>query len=230
MAKSTYRGRWQEVVNRTSLVLKLLTCAQRGAIIAAPTFALPEVPGGDRNGDYRFTWIRDAAFTVYAFPRIGHIDEANAFLLWLSQRAIERPRADDTLQIVYGLDGKVGLTDISLEHLSGYKASRPVRIGNAASGQLQLDIHGALMDAIYLSDKYGEQVSWQIWGSIIQAMAWLEKNWQQADEGIWEIRAQRQEFLHWRLMCWVAFERTLRMAQKRSLPCPVERWTAVRDV
>jgi GH15 family glucan-1,4-alpha-glucosidase len=229
VAKTSYQGRWREVVNRSSLVLKLLTCAGHGAIVAAATFGLPEVAGGDRNWDYRFTWIRDAAFTVYAFLRIGHVDEADAFMRWLRDRAVERSSEDGTLQLMYRLDGGTDFTETSLEHLRGYKESRPVLIGNAAKDQLQLDIYGELMDAIYLSDKYGEQISWQAWGGITKSLSWLESNWEQTDEGIWEIRGERQEFLHSRLMCWVAFDRAVRLARKRSLPGPVEHWVTIRD-
>jgi len=227
-ARSTYRGRWRDMVNRSALVLKLMTSAKYGSIIAAPTFGLPETIGGVRNWDYRYTWIRDAAFTVYAFLRLGHTAEANAFMRWLAARGAESGH-DGHLDLMYGLDGHRQLTETELPHLSGYENSRPVRIGNGAAGQLQLDIYGELMDAAYLSDKYGEQISHDAWLGITRSMDWLAENWEQPDEGIWEVRGGRQHFLHSRLMCWVALERAIRLARKRSLPAPLLRWAEARD-
>jgi GH15 family glucan-1,4-alpha-glucosidase len=228
LGRSTYRGRWRETVNRSALVLKLLTSSEHGSMIAALTFGLPEKIGGIRNWDYRYTWIRDAAFTVYAFLRLGHVDEANAFVRWLEERQI-RCGNDGTLHLMYAMDGGGGFIETELPHLRGYRGSVPVRIGNAASGQLQLDIYGELMDALYLSDKYGEQVSWQTWLSITHSMEWLARNWQRADEGIWEGRGGPREFLHSRLMCWVAFDRAIRLARKRALPGPLVEWLQTRD-
>ena len=227
-AHSTYRGRWRDMVNRSALVLKLLTSGEHGSIIAAPTFGLPEAIGGVRNWDYRYTWIRDAAFTVYAFLRLGHTREANAFMRWLAARGAETGH-DGHLDLMYGFDGHRQLDETELPHLSGYENSRPVRIGNGAAGQLQLDIYGELMDAAYLSDKYGEQISHDAWQGITRSMDWVAENWEQPDEGIWEVRGGRQHFLHSRLMCWVALERAIRLARKRSLPAPVPRWANARD-
>src|SRR5712675_3572806 len=226
--RSTYRGRWREVVNRSALVLKLLTSNEYGSMVAALTFGLPEEIGGIRNWDYRYTWIRDAAFTVYAFLRLGHVEEANAFVRWLGERE-SRCGADGTLHLLYTLDGRGVLTEAELPHLRGYRGSAPVRIGNAALKQLQLDIYGELMDALYLSDKYGEQVSWQTWLGITRSMKWLTHNWQRPDEGIWEGRGRRQEFLLSRVMCWVAFDRAIRLARKRGLPAPLVDWLETRD-
>ncbi len=225
--RSTYRGRWREIVNRSALVLKLLTSSEHGSIIAALTFGLPEEIGGIRNWDYRYTWLRDAAFTVYAFLRLGHVEEANAFVRWLGERE-SRCGADGTLHLMYTIDGRGELTEAELPHLRGYRGSAPVRIGNAAQEQLQLDIYGELMDALYLSDKYGEQVSWQTWLGITRSMEWLAHNWKRADEGIWEVRGGRREFLYSRLMCWVAFDRAIRLARKRSLPAPLVDWLETR--
>ena len=197
-------------------------------MVAAPTFGLPEQVGGSRNWDYRYTWIRDAAFTLYALIRIGHTAEVSAFMRWLGERA-DRWRGDGTLQLMYGIDGREDLTEIELPHLSGYASSIPVRIGNAAYTQLQLDIYGELMDALYLSDKYGEQVSWRAWEGVTHTLTWLEANWQRPDEGIWEVRGGQRHFLHSRLMCWVAFDRAVRLARKRSLPAPLVRWSDTRD-
>jgi GH15 family glucan-1,4-alpha-glucosidase len=226
--RSTYRGRWREIVNRSALVLKLLTSSEHGSMIAALTFGLPEEIGGGRNWDYRYTWIRDAAFTVYAFLRLGHAEEANAFVRWLGERE-SGCRTDGTLDVMYAVDGRGDLTEAVLPHLHGYRGSVPVRIGNAARAQLQLDIYGELMDALYLSDKYGEQVSSQTWLGIARSMGWLARNWQRPDEGIWEVRGGRRDFLHSRLMCWVAFDRAIRLARKRSLPAPLVEWDQIRD-
>jgi GH15 family glucan-1,4-alpha-glucosidase len=226
--RSTYRGRWREVVNRSALVLKLLTSNEYGSMVAALTFGLPEEIGGIRNWDYRYTWIRDAAFTVYAFLRLGHVEEANAFVRWLGERQ-SQCGTDGTLHLMYTMDGRGVLTETERPHLRGYRGSVPVRIGNAALKQLQLDIYGELMDALYLSDKYGEQVSWQTWLGIMRSMGWLTHNWQRPDEGIWEGRGRRQEFLLSRVMCWVAFDRAIRLARKRGLPAPLVDWLETRD-
>ena len=226
--RSTYRGRWREIVNRSALALKLLTSSEYGSIVAALTFGLPEEIGGTRNWDYRYTWLRDAAFTVYAFLRLGHVEEANAFQRWLGERG-SRCGADGTLHLMYTMDGRDVLTETELSHLCGYRGSVPVRVGNAAPEQLQLDIYGELMDALYLSDKYGEQVSWQTWLGVTRSMKWLAHNWQRPDEGIWEVRGGRREFLYSRLMCWVAFDRVIRLARKRGLPAPMVDWLEIRD-
>ena len=227
-ARTSYRGRWRDVVSRSALALKLLTSAEHGSIIAAATFGLPERAGGSRNWDYRFSWLRDAAFTIYAFLRIGHTSEASAFMRWLSKRE-GSASGDGRMQLMYGVDGRENLDETELAHFCGYQDSRPVRIGNAAREQLQLDIYGELMDAAYLSDKYGEQISWQGWQSVTRSMEWLRGNWQQPDAGIWEVRGEPQHFLHSRLMAWVAFDRAIRLARKRGLPAPIVEWMAVRD-
>jgi GH15 family glucan-1,4-alpha-glucosidase len=228
LRRSTYRGRWRETVNRSALALKLLTSNEYGSMVAALTFGLPEDIGGIRNWDYRYTWLRDAAFTVYAFLRLGHVEEANAFVRWLGERG-SRCGADGTLKLMYAIDGREVLTEAEMPHLRGYRGSVPVRIGNAASEQLQLDIYGELMDALYLSDKYGEQVSWDTWLGIMRSMEWLARNWQRSDEGIWEGRGGRREHLHSRLMCWVAFDRAIRLSRKRALPAPLVDWMQTRD-
>jgi GH15 family glucan-1,4-alpha-glucosidase len=227
-AKSKYKGRWREIVNRSALMLKLLTSREHGSLIAAPTFSLPEEIGGVRNWDYRFTWLRDATFTLYALIRLGFVEEAEAFIGWLKGRL-----GDDAergpLQVMYGVDGRQKLDEQTLDHLQGYEHSRPVRIGNAAYQQLQLDIYGETMDSIYLASKYGDPISNEGWQEVRRILAWLGKNWQRPDEGIWEVRGGAREFLHSRLMCWVAFDRALRLAQKRSLSGPLEEWLHTRD-
>ena len=227
LRQCTYDGRWREEIYRSALVLKLLTYEPTGAIIAAPTTSLPESIGGVRNWDYRYTWIRDAAFTVYAFLRLGFTEEAKDFIQWLEARSHDRD--NDTLQIVYGIDGTKNLTERTLDHLDGYCGSRPVRIGNAAADQLQLDIYGELMDAAYLSNKYSEPISHDLWTELRDLINWVCDNWQRKDEGIWEVRSGRRHFVFSKLMCWVALDRGLRLADKRSFPADRQRWLECRD-
>ena len=228
IAKSKYKGRWRETVHRSALILKLLTSQKHGSLIAAPTFSLPESIGGVRNWDYRFTWLRDATFTLYALIRLGFVDEAEAFIQWLKGRLSDDAQ-HGPLQVMYAIDGRQQLDEIVLEHLSGYENSRPVRIGNAAYQQLQLDIYGEMMDSIYLANKYGDPISYAGWEAVQRMLEWLSKNWRRPDEGIWEVRGGAKEFLHSRLMCWVAFDRALRLAQKRSLSGPLDAWQRTRD-
>ena len=228
IAKSNYKGRWREMVNRSGLMLKLLTSREHGSIVAAPTFSLPEQLGGPRNWDYRFTWLRDSAFTLYALIRLGFVEEAEAFIRWLKGRIGDDAKRGP-LQVMYGIDGRQKLDELMLDHLTGYENSKPVRIGNAAYQQLQLDIYGEMMDSIYLANKYGDPISYAGWQEVQRMLKWLGKNWQRPDEGIWEVRGGPREFLHSRLMCWVAFDRALRLAQKRSLSGPLGDWLRIRD-
>jgi GH15 family glucan-1,4-alpha-glucosidase len=228
IAKSNYRGRWRETVNRSALMLKLLISRKNGSLIAAPTFSLPENIGGVRNWDYRFTWLRDATFTLYALIRLGFVEEAEAFIDWLKDRLGDDAQRGP-LQVMYGLDGRQKLDEITLDHLCGYENSRPVRIGNAAYQQLQLDIYGEMMDSIYLANKYGRSITHVGWQDVQRILEWLGKNWQRPDQGIWEIRGGAKEFLHSRVMCWVAFDRALRLAVKRSLAGPLDVWRRTRD-
>lgn len=228
VARSDYRGRWREMVNRSALTLKLLTSLPHGSIVAAPTFGLPEEIGGERNWDYRYTWIRDASFTLYALIRLGYTEEAAAFMRWIGSRAGEL-NPDGSLQVMYGIDGRHKLTEKILPHLEGYRKSSPVRIGNGAYNQLQLDIYGELMDSVYLYDKYGEPIHYDLWANLVRLIDWVCRNWRKKDEGIWEIRSGRQEFLYSRLMCWVAVDRGIRLVRKRSLPAPLDRWYKARD-
>jgi GH15 family glucan-1,4-alpha-glucosidase len=226
-AKSNYKGRWREIVTRSALLLKLLTSRTHGSIIAAPTFGLPERVGSSRNWDYRYTWMRDSAFTLYAFMRLGYTDEARSFMMWLRDR-IDLKSKNGPLQVMYRADGGKDLEEISLEHLAGYRKSLPVRIGNAASKQLQLDIYGELIDAIYLAIKYGNAPTYDGWKRLSGLVAYVAKNWKRPDEGIWEVRGGRRKFLHSRVMCWVAVDRALRLADKRSLPAPMQKWQQLR--
>ena len=228
IARSTYTGRWREMVHRSALILKLLTYEPTGAIVAAPTTSLPEGIGGERNWDYRFTWIRDAAFTLYALLRIGFTEEAEAFMGWIQERAHEL-NADGSLQIMYGIDGRHDLSEEHLSHLKGYMDSAPVRIGNGAYDQLQLDIYGELMDSVYLYNKYGSPISYDLWVQLRKLVNWVADNWKKTDEGIWEVRGGKREFVYSKLMCWVALDRGLRLADKRSFPADRERWMAIRD-
>jgi len=226
--ESPYQGRWREMVSRSALTLKLLTSRVHGAMVASPTFGLPEHVGGERNWDYRYCWIRDASFLIYAMMRLGHMGEARAFMDWIEARCGEL-NADGSLQIMYGLDGRHALPEETLPHLEGYGRSAPVRIGNAAAGQLQLDIYGELLDSVYLYNKYGEPISYSLWRNMVQLVDWVCRHWQEPDEGIWEVRGGRKEFVHSRLMCWVALDRALRIARDRSFPAPLSEWIRVRD-
>lgn len=226
--RSTYRGRWREPVMRSALVLKLMTSIRHGSMVAAATFGLPEVLGGSRNWDYRATWIRDASFTVYALMRLGYTDEAKAFTRWSADRP-KHSTAEGHLHIMYALDGSLIDEETDLDHLSGYAASQPVRIGNAAATQLQLDIFGALLDSIYLSNKYGEAISHADWVGVCKVVNYVCDNWQLPDAGIWEGREEPREHLHSQLMCWVAVDRAIRLASKRSLRAPFARWIDARN-
>ncbi|WP_181305115.1 glycoside hydrolase family 15 protein [Rufibacter sp. XAAS-G3-1] len=227
IAQSTYTGRWRDTVNRSALVLKLLASHNHGSIIAAPTFSLPENIGGGRNFDYRFTWIRDASFSVYALIRLGYTKEAGAFMHWV-EKVCQEIKGQGRLGIMYSLDGHQELEEKELTHFEGYKKSSPVRIGNDAHAQLQLDIYGELMDSVYLSDKYGDPISYDFWESLGKHLDWLALNWDQPDEGIWEVRGGRKKFLYSRLLCWVAFDRAIRIGTRRSFPLK-EAWRTERD-
>ncbi|AQS88657.1 glycoside hydrolase 15-related protein [Neoasaia chiangmaiensis NBRC 101099] len=229
VGRSTYHGRWYEQITRSTLALKLLTSAEHGSMVAAATFGLPEDPGGVRNWDYRYCWIRDASFMVYAFMKTGHKEEATAFIRWLHERRMEAQPGEARLRVLYGIDGRKITTETDLEHFAGYRDSRPVRIGNLAEEQLQLDIIGEVMDAIYHADDYCERLSTEAWKAVTEGIDWLCLSWNQPDESIWEVRGGRRHFLYSRLMCWVAFDRAIRLAERRALPGRIAVWVRERD-
>jgi GH15 family glucan-1,4-alpha-glucosidase len=228
LSQCSYTGRWRESVYRSALALKLLTHEETGALIAAPTTSLPECLGGERNWDYRYTWIRDAAFTLYGLIRIGFTTEAARFMQWIEERCHEESW-EGSFHVMYGLDGRAELPEIALDHLEGYKGSRPVRIGNAAHRQFQLDVYGELIDAVYLYNKYGAPISYDLWTHLRRMLDWVTKNWELEDEGVREVRGPRQHFVYSKLMCWVALDRGLRLADKRSFPADREAWLRTRD-
>jgi len=230
LARSTYRGRWREIVDRSAITLKLMTYAPTGGIVAAPTAALPEQVGGERNWDYRFTWVRDASFSVFALMRLGFTEEAEKFGFWLGDRVREHVGSDSgPLNIMYRIDGSSDLKEDTLDHWRGYRGSAPVRIGNGAAEQLQLDIYGEALDSIYAGIQGGLPLPTRGWTALRGVLDWLADNWDQPEEGIWETRGGRQPFTYGRIMCWVAFDRGLRMAESHGLPADRDRWTAARD-
>lgn len=216
---SSYNGRWREMVIRSALTLKLLISEKYGAIIAAPTFGLPEKIGGHKNWDYRFVWLRDASFTVYALLAIGYHKEAESFMKWM-QKIFENLKKKTILKPFYNIDGSCVHSSHVLTQFEGYKKSAPVIIGNDATNQLQLDIYGEFIDTIYLCDKYISPISYNTWIYLFDQVDWLIKNWKRKDQSIWETRGKAHEFLYSRLMCWVAFDRIIKIGLAHSYPFP----------
>ncbi|MEH3137157.1 MAG: glycoside hydrolase family 15 protein [Mycolicibacterium neoaurum] len=232
ISTSSYTGRWREMVHRSAITLKLLTHEPTGAIVAAPTMSLPAPVGGSRNWDYRYVWIRDAGFSLYALLRLGYVNEASDFIRWLSERMGQRDGEDDRrlgpLRVLYDIDGNLP-EEHELDHLSGHRHSKPVRVGNAAARQLQLDIYGEIIDSVYLFNKHGPGISHDAWHDVIAIVDWVAENWDRTDAGMWEIRDEPQAYTTSRLMCWVAIERAIRIARARGLPGDLVAWSKARD-
>ena len=226
VARCTYRGEWREAVVRSLLTLKALTYRPTGGIVAAPTTSLPEQLGGARNWDYRYCWLRDATLTLLALMDAGYYDEAAAWRDWLLRAAAGSPAQ---LQIMYGVAGERRLPECELPGLPGYEGSRPVRVGNAAAGQLQLDVYGEVLDALYQARQGGLPSSPQAWQLASALVTHLEGIWDQPDEGLWEVRGGRQHFTHSKVMAWVAFDRAIRGAEAFGLDGPLDRWRATRQ-
>jgi len=231
IGRSTYAGRWREMVDRSAMTLKLMTYEPTGAPVAAATLGLPEQAGGERNWDYRFTWIRDGSLSMHALAGLGYLDEAAKFGRWLRDRVEESAAGNGSspLKIMYRVDGSSDLTEETLGHFEGWRGSRPVRVGNGAADQLQLDIYGEGMDAILTGDDYGLPIAHSGWLALTKIMDWVADNWDQPDEGIWETRGGRKDFTYGRLQCWVALDRAIRLAERHGRPANTAKWAVERD-
>jgi len=224
-ARCTYEGGWHDAVHRSLLTLKALTFAPTGGIVAAPTTSLPEWIGGVRNWDYRYCWLRDATLTLLALIRAGYVDEAGAWRDWLLRAIAGSP---DDVQVMYGVAGERRLTELELPWLAGYEGSQPVRVGNGASNQLQLDVYGEVVDALYQARRQGLTPSDDAWRLTGRVFDWLESSWREPDEGIWEVRGPRRHFTHSKVMAWVAFDRAVKTIERFGRDGPLDRWKAAR--
>jgi pentatricopeptide repeat protein len=231
LGRSTYTGRWRETVTRSAMTLKLLTYQPTGAPVAAATLGLPEQAGGERNWDYRFTWIRDGSLSMHALANLGYLEEAGRFAMWMRDRVTESAGRDGSgpIKIMYRVDGSSDLTEETLDHFEGWRGSRPVRIGNGAADQLQLDIYGEALDAILAGDDFGLPIAHQGWLALTKIVDWVADNWDQPDEGVWETRGGRKDFTYGRFQCWVALDRAIRLAERHGRPANVAKWVVERD-
>jgi GH15 family glucan-1,4-alpha-glucosidase len=225
-ARCTYHGEWRENVLRSLITLKALTYAPTGGIVAAPTTSLPECLGGVRNWDYRYCWLRDATFTLFSLLNTGYLEEARAWRAWLLRSVAGRPAET---QIMYGLAGERRLPESQLDWLPGYEGSRPVRIGNAASNQFQLDVYGEVIDALYHANLAGLEPHPDGWANARALIEFVESAWERPDEGIWEVRGPKRHFTHSKVMAWVALDRGIKAAERVGLEGPLDRWKKLRD-
>ena len=226
IARCRASGRWEAPVRRSLITLKALTYAPTGGIVAAPTTSLPEAVGGVRNWDYRYCWLRDATLTLLAFLRAGYIEEARAWRDWLLRAIAGSP---EDIQVMYGVAGERRLVELELPWLAGYEGSRPVRIGNGASDQLQLDVYGEIVDALHTARRRGLEASDAAWALTRRVLEWLESAWREPDQGIWEVRGPRRHFTHSKVMAWVAFDRAVKYVEELGREGPYDRWEATRD-
>jgi pentatricopeptide repeat protein len=230
LRRSTYTGRWREMVSRSAMTLKLLTYEPTGAPVAAATFGLPEQTGGERNWDYRFTWVRDGSLSMHALANLGYLEEAARFGVWLRDRVAEHVgEASGPLKIMYRVDGSSDLVEENLDHFEGWRGSKPVRIGNGAADQLQLDIYGEAMDALFMGSEHGLPIAHRGWHELTKIIDWVADHWDQPDEGVWETRGGRQDFTYGRFQCWVALDRAIRMAERNGRPANIAKWVVERD-